>query len=479
MRIMSRNFMLMRHYVLIALLLWFPSQSRGSERPNVLMIAIDDLNDWVGCLNGHPDARSPNIDRLAKEGTLFSNAHCQAPICNPSRASIMYGLRPSSTGVYMNSPLPWTVSALKDRVTLPRYFAANGYRTYTTGKIYHGSGLPPGDFDVVGPRPGQRLKNLDERLVPATDGGAKGLWDFGGQSYDEKLFQDHADATWAIDKIRSHGAGDAQEAEDSPFFMAIGFYRPHVPFYSPTRVFNEIPVEEIDLPTVLENDREDLPAIASKLMVAPVAPPHQWFLESGRWREAVQSYLACVRWTDEQVGRLLEALEGSAHAKNTIVVLYSDHGFFLGEKERWAKQSLWERATRVPFIIDAPGMIDGAVCKRPTELLSIYPTLIDLCDLPIRNDLDGVNLKPLLEDPYAEWPHLALTTHGKDNHTVRSETHRYIRYVDGSEELYDLRIDPNEWTNIASDPSQSDLKAKLAKSFPKTNAAPARRVGAK
>ncbi|MDF1845246.1 MAG: sulfatase, partial [Rubripirellula sp.] len=430
----------------------------------VLLIAIDDLNNWVGCLDGHPQARSPNIDRLAERGTLFTNAHCQAPICNPSRTSIMYGIRPSTSGVYMNAPKPWTVKAMQKRVTLPRHFAANGYKTYTAGKIYHGSGLPPGDFDQVGPRPGQRQK-IDKRLIAETPDGAKGLWDFGGQAYQEELFQDHVDASWAMDVIN--------EKHEQPFFVAVGFYRPHVPFYSPTRVFNQIPADQIELPQVKTGDRDDLPSIVTSLTRASAAPGHSWFVESGRWKEAVQSYLACVRWTDEQVGRVLQTLAASPHAENTIVILYSDHGFFLGEKERWAKQSLWEQATRVPFIIWTPGMDQGKPCKRPVELLSIYPTLIELCGLPVREDLEGISLKPLLANPDKEWSHAALTTFGKENHAVRSETHRYIRYSDGSEELYDLQADPNEWNNLASDKSLANIKAALAKTFPKTNADPA------
>ncbi len=478
---MNRTLLLTIAFLLTPLLTCGATQNKSIDKPNVLLIAIDDLNDWVGCLGGHPDARSPNMDRLAERGMLFANAHCQAPICNPSRTSIMYGLRPSTSGVYMNAPRPWSVAALDDQITMPRYFAANGYRTFTTGKIYHGSGLPPGDFDVVGPRPGQRLKELDARLVPATKGGAKGLWDFGPQSYDEDLFQDRVDADWAIDVIRSHGTTDSPQPDQKPFFLAVGFYRPHVPFYSPARIFKQIPIDEIDLPPIKENDRDDLPEIASELMVAPVAPPHQWFVEQGKWKEAVQSYLACIRWTDEQVGRLLDALDKSGHSKNTIVVLYSDHGFFLGEKGRWAKQSLWERATHVPFMIDAPGMKSGAICEHPTELLSIYPTLIELCGLPKRNDIDGVSLKTLLKNPDADWPHMAVTTHGKNNHTIRSHTHRYIQYRDGSEELYDLRTDPNEWTNIASDPGQAKIKTELSRFIPDTNADAARgnRLGKK
>lgn len=451
------------------------AQAAKAKAPNVLLIAIDDLNDWVGCLGGHPDARTPNIDRLAKRGVLFTNAHCQAPICNPSRTSIMYGLRPSTSGVYMNAPKPWTVPALKNRVTMSRHFATNGYLTLTTGKIYHGSGLPPNDFKVIGPRPGQRSKH-DKRLV----GELSGLWDFGPQAYDEAFMQDHSDATWAINFLNTGQAVIPNETitnDGSPFFLAIGFYRPHVPFYSPTRVFKEIPAEEIDLPTVKKNDRDDLPKVVDEVTVPPVAPKHEWFAKSGQWKTAVQSYLACVRWTDEQVGRLLDALDKSPHAKNTIIVLYSDHGFFLGEKERWAKQALWERATRVPFIISAPTMSRDTPCHRPTELLSIYPTLIDLCGLSKRDGLDGTSLVPLLNDPKAAWERPALTTHGKDNHAVRTERYRYIRYYEGSEELYDLQEDSHEWTNLAPIKEHAELKKRLAKWIPKSNAAPAKGIG--
>ena len=435
------------------------------ERPNVLLIAIDDMNDWVSCLDGHPDARSPHIDRLAERGVLFTNAHCQAPICNPSRTSIMYGVRPSTSGVYSNSARPWTASKLKNRVTMPRHFANHGYTTYCTGKIYHGSRLPPDDFEHVGPRPGQRSKQ-DARLVPEEKGKVGGLWDFGAQAYEEDHFVDHLTTTWAIESLATH----AKKHPKAPFFMAVGYYRPHVPLYSPRRVFDQIPYEDIDLPVVKENDRLDLPPIVDEVTVPPVAPKHSWFVESGRWREAVQSYLACIRWTDEQVGRLIDGLDKTPHAENCVVVLYSDHGFFLGEKQRWAKQSLWERATRVPFIVSAPDMSRGKRCGQPTELLSIYPTLVDLCGVGQGTGLDGVSLRPLLKNPKAVWPHAALTTHGRNNHSVRTTTHRYIRYRDGSEELYDHRNDPNEWTNIAGERTMATLKRDLAKRFPTENA---------
>ena len=444
----------------------------AAEKPNVLFIAIDDMNDWVGCLGGHPDSLTPHLDRLAARGTLFTNAHCQAPICNPSRASVMYGLRPSTSGIYANGPLPWTVPALDRYPTLPRWFARHGYDTACVGKIYHSSQLPDGDFDLVGPRPGQRLADRDERLRTDLPKGVAGLWDFGPQSYDEALFQDHADATWAIEQLGKDS--------EKPFFLAVGYYRPHVPFYAPERIFDRLPVHEIDLPDVKSDDWDDIPPVAREVTFNKAPPPHSWFVESGAWRDAVQAYLACIRWTDEQIGRLLDALDASPHAENTIIALYSDHGFHLGEKDRWTKFSLWERSTRVPMILCAPGLPAGQRRDHPTELLSLYPTLLELCGLPGNPDLEGHSLVPLLRDASASWPHHALTTHGRDNHAVRSHRWRYIRYHDGSEELYDTQADPHEWTNLAADgysEEEAAVVARLATSLPEKNQAPRKAVG--
>jgi len=448
------------HFLRSCLLLVFLGTSVFAQKPNVLLIAIDDLNDWVGCLKGHPQTLTPHIDRLAKRGTLFTNAHCQAPLCNPSRTSILYGLRPSTSGIYDNAVPPWRVADLQSRVTLPRHFAANGYKTLTTGKIYHDSGMPPNDFQSIGPVPGQRNK-YDARIIPETPQGARGLWDFGPQTYGDERFQDHADASWAIQQIR--------QAHAKPFFLTVGFYRPHVPLYAPRRFFDALPEDQIQLPEVKANDREDVPSIIEKIVVSRHSPHHDWFVKTNHWRKAVQAYLACIRFTDEQVGRLLDALDASPHGKNTIIVLYSDHGFFLGEKDHWAKQSLWERATRVPFIISAPGLPQAQQCARPAELLSIYPTLIDLCGLTKREDLDGVSLLPLLTNPQAGWQRPALTTHGQNNHSLRTERYRFTRYSDGSEELYDHQTDPNEWTNLAKQSEHDALKKQLAAWLPKTN----------
>jgi len=433
------------------------TEKSNAEKPNVLMIAIDDLNDWVGCL-GHQQAKTPNIDALATRGVLFTNAHCQAPICNPSRTSVMLGMRPSSTGIYVNAPWFRTTLPNKDRVTLPQYFSQNGYQTLTAGKIYHGSRQDKASFQTTGAVPGQRLK-IDKQIQQLPS--KSRLWDFGVQEYPEKDFGDAQVASWAV--------GELAEKRAKPFFMAIGFYRPHVPFYAPQRMMDKFPIDEVKVPLTREGDRDDLPAAATRLTFNPLPPTQKWFVESGKWREAVQAYYAAVSFTDAQVGRVLKALDESPYKDNTIIVLWSDHGFHLGEKDRWAKQSLWERSTRVPMVIATPKGTSDKKCSRSVELLSLYPTLVELCGLPPREELEGRSITPLLNDPKAEWNYPALTTYQQNNHAVRTEQYRYIRYADGSEELYDHHQDPNEWKNLANEESLSKVKVELAKWLPKVN----------
>jgi len=430
-----------------------------SKKPNVLLIAIDDLNDWVGCLKGHPQASTPHIDALAGRGTLFTSAHCQAPVCNPSRTSVMLGLRPSTTGIYQNRPWFRTTPLNKLRVTLPQYFRQHGYKTLTTGKIFHGSRVDQASFETVGPVPGQRLK-IDKRLVQFK-GKRNGLWDFGAQLYAEEKFSDFADTSWAVKQLQAKHA--------KPFFLAVGLYRPHVPWYAPQKYFDARPLADVKLPQVLANDRNDLPAAAVALTSNPTPPPHKWFVDNKQWASAVRAFLASTSFTDAQVGRLMAALDASQYASNTIVVLWSDHGFHLGEKQRWAKQSLWERSTRVPFIVCGAGQLEAQRVNQPVELLSIYPTLIKLCGLPPRDDLEGHDLSPLLKNPASPWMQPAITTYQQNNHAVRSQNFRYIRYADGSEELYDHRNDPKEWRNLAADPAYKSTIAAHAKWLPEKN----------
>jgi len=432
-----------------------------SRKPNVLLIAVDDLNDWIGCMGGHPDTKTPNIDKLAKRGVLFLNAHCQGTMCNPSRISIMWGLRPSSTGFYSNHfPAHKAPNFFKKYTSLPRYFEASGYKTLTAGKIYHGSWLPDKDFQVVGPRPGQWSKQ--DKAVQKKPAHYHKIWDFGPQSYDEKDFVDYAIASWGVKQL--------QAKHKQPFFCALGFMRPHVPFFPPVRVYNA--VTEARLPKVKEDDWSDLSEAARTLTLSNhKIPTHAWMKQEGRWPLAVKSYLACVRWVDEQIGRVLDALDASPYAANTIVILYTDHGYHLGEKQRWSKFSLWERTTRVPFIICLPGGTQE-VTTEPVELLSIYPTLIDLCNLPPNKDLEGVSLLPLLDGSSVIWKNVAISTLGQNNHSICDKRWRYIHYADGSEELYDHEADPHEWNNLVSkapSPLHTKVIARLKQHLPKTN----------
>jgi len=425
------------------------------------MIAVDDLNDWVGCLGGHPDSRTPNIDRLAARGMLFANAHCQGTMCNPSRISLLWGMRPSTTGFYDNhyhvakEPL-----FLKQHVSMPRHFESSGYKTLSVGKVFHGG--TPRQSQVVGPQPGQWLKKFDKQ-VHEKPKHYHATWDFGPQDYEETKFVDHVVADWAVKQLGAK--------HDKPFFMSVGFYRPHVPFFPPARVYQNM--KRARLPQVREDDWSDLPNAARQLTLSnPKIPTHDWMREKGRWQQAVHAYLACVRWMDEQLGRVLDAIDNGPHAKNTVVVLFSDHGYHLGEKQRWSKFSLWERTTHVPLIISVPGGVRGK-SNRPVELLSIYPTLVDLCGLPANPRLEGVSLGPLLEKPNADWEHVAISTLGQNNHAVRDQRWRYIRYADGSEELYDHETDPDEWRNLMATPltpSQANVVERLRSHLPQANA---------
>ena len=424
--------------VLATLVLAPPAEAK----PNILFIAIDDLNDWVGPLQGHPQVQTPHMDRLAARGTVFTNAHCQAPICNPSRTSLMTGLRPSTTGVYALFPWFREVEELKDLVTLPQYLAQHGYRTYTTGKIYHGrSGRNYNEFDVIGPPAGVRVRP-PEKLVDTPQ--PHPLVDWGVFPHRDEDKGDWKVATWAADQLK--------KGMPEPFFLSTGFFLPHVPLYATQKWFDLYPEDTLRLPPVNKDDRDDTPHFSWFLHWRLPEPRLKFLEESNQWKNIVRSYLASVSFVDSQLGRVLDALETGGHADNTLVVLWSDHGWHLGEKMITGKNTLWDRSARVPLIFAGPEIGEGAVSGRPAELLDIYPTLVEAAGLPAKDGLDGHSLVPQLKDANAprEWP--AITTQNHDNHGIRSERWRFIQYADGSEELYDMKADPNEWKNLAKDP---------------------------
>ena len=256
---------------------------------------------------------------------------------------------------------------------------------------------------------------------------------------------------------------------DKPFFLACGLHKPHLPFAVPRKYYDMFPLESIELPPHLEDDLADIPPAGVKM--AKPDGDHAKFLKEGRWKAAVQSYLASIAYTDMNVGRLLDALDESPHRDNTIIVFWGDHGWSLGEKSHWRKFALWEEPTRAPLIFVAPGLTKpGSVCDRPVDFLGIYPTLCELCGLKIPPHVEGKSLRPLLVDPKAPWDLPAITTHGRGNHAVRTDQWRYIRYADGSEELYDHTKDELEWTNLASKPELAGVKAQLASHLPKREA---------
>ena len=428
---------------------WCP----GAERPNVLFIAVDDLNDWVGVLGGHPDTITPNLDRLARRGVLFANAHCAAPACNPSRVALLTGRRPHSSGVYVN-PQPWR-PVMPDVVTLPQHFMAHGYHARGGGKIFHGRYEDKASWHVWFNSGNHPPLSRKERANPHSRAGGI-VW---GNLHDTPVDQmvDHRLASWAVEFLR--------ERHDKPFFLGCGFKKPHMAWQVPGKYYDKFPVDKVTVPEVPDGDLDDIPAAG--IRIAKPQGDHKTVTSTDNWAYAVQGYLATINFVDEQIGRVLDALDDSPHAKNTIIILWGDHGWHLGEKKHWRKFSLWEEATKAPLMMVVPGLTTpNSVCTTPVDFMNIYPTLADLCGLPLGKDLDGVSMRPLLENVKAKWERPAMTTHGRGNNAVRTPKWRYIRYADGSEELYDHGEDPMEWKNVASEPQYSSLKKRLASFMP-------------
>ena len=429
------------------------------SKPNFLLIAIDDLNDWIGVLGGHPQAITPNIDRLASQGMLFTNAHCQAPVCNPSRASMMISRYPSSTGIYFLNPDIAASEEAKRGLTMPERFQREGYYVTGAGKIFHNAGglnekyIPNygGSFGGFGPLPEKKISSFP---------GLR-LWDWGIFPESDTLMPDHQIAAWAVEQLKIK--------RDSAWWMGIGFYRPHVPQFAPQKWFDLYPLENIKLPDYLETDLQDVPSYGNYITrLKHIAPTLDWVKENDAWKPLVQSYLACVSFVDDQIGKVIQALEDSDDADNTYIILYSDHGFHLGEKDRFAKRSLWSESTKVPLIIVGPGIEKGAISNQPVQLLDIYPTLLELAGFSPDSLHEGHSLLPVLQDKKNSWPHFARTSFGPGNYAIVSEKYRYIQYNDGSSEFYDHRTDPHEWNNLIDSEEHQDLIQQHQQFIPKS-----------
>jgi len=469
-------------------------------RPNVLFIAVDDLNDWVGCMAGHVQVKTPNIDRLARRGVLFENAHCAAPISNPSRAAVFTGMHPFHSGIYTNSDkLP---RLRPDLVTIPRYFAAHGYYTFGGGKLFHGGKEGyPGAFAEYGPDPNKWSPLTEEEIritkeelaadgpfvrhtVDRGPGKLKAVlplnqmprdrnkgsariesFDWGPFDVTDDVMSDAKLARWAVGKLA--------ENHSRPFFLGVGFYRPHQPLFAPRKYHDMYPPDAVNLPNVLATDIDDLSETGRDFALrAFTSGLHETVVKYGQWKNAVSSYLACVSFVDAQLGRVLDALDSSPYAEDTVIVLWGDHGWHLGEKQHWGKYTGWERSTRVPLIVvpaaahKPAGFEPGRRCTTPVSLVDLYPTLIELCQLQPNGELNGTSLVPQLKEPRAVSNRPVITTFGRGNHSVRTNRWRYMRYYDGSEELYDHKTDPDEWHNLAARPEHNRIKSRLARLLP-------------
>ena len=424
--------------------------------PNVLMICIDDLNDWTGFLGGHPDVKTPNMDALARQGRNFANAHCAVPVCSASRISIMSGMAATTHGSYELGPKYEDLPALKECPTLHGYFKANGYVTISGGKVLHHGfgGRLAADIDMnlgrkKSPSPGTPLNRPSEWSR---------AWDWGRFPANDEDMAEFQLANSASKLLK-------QEFEQ-PFFMSVGFFRPHVPLYVPPRWFQLYDGDAFALPKSPTEDLADLPKNFLNINDYAVAPTHQQVLAHGKQRSLTRAYLASISFVDHCVGLLVDALNSSPHADNTLIVLWSDHGFHLSEKQHWAKRTLWEESTRVPLLISGPGIQPGPACHEPASLLDIYPTLVELCNLPAKPDLEGISLLPQLNAPHAKRKRPAITSSYFGNHSIRSRDWRLTIYDDGAEELYDHRTDSDEYQNLAGVAKFQTVRDELASWIP-------------
>ncbi len=435
------------------------SASAQSDPPNILFIAIDDMNDWVGFLGGHPQAITPNMDRLARKGVNFTNAHCVAPACSPSRNALLFGVEPFHSGLY---PF-YNFDEIHDDVlehytSLPQFLKENGYGTYGAGKIHHGSKALESEWSDYHVAEKHEL-NLKPEAGYQQGNSTKMAFCPTSNPLDEH--PDYQVASYGIDVLkRSH---------DKPFFLAVGIVKPHLAFVCPQEFFDLYP-EEIEPPRIKADDHDDIPW-AGRAM-ANINDDFR-YRNDDAWNRVRRAYLACISWADYNIGRVLDELERSAYADNTVVVMLSDHGYGMGEKRHFRKFALWEEATRVPFVIwdarEATAPV-GREVDQGVSLINVYRTIADYAGLAAPKYVDGVSLAPQVKDPSAQIDYPAITTWGRGNYTVREKQWRYIRYFDGSEELYSHREDPDEWNNQAANPEYASVKKRLAAILPTTEA---------
>lgn len=433
----------------------------GGKKPNVLMIIADDMNDY-GFHKTYPVLKTPYLDQFSKSAIRFERGYCAAPACVPSRAAVFSGIFPHKSGAYQNGCDPWNQAPFTEIESMPECFQRNGYTTFGRGKLFHSQ-----------PPKARRDAMWDNKVwgggfgpFPDKAHQLKGKF-WGVQAFEDDEFPDVKNGEALIDFLN--------QEHDAPFFAVYGLWRPHTPFTAPQRFYDMYDPAEMPIPLEgwTEDDLDDVPPLGKKLAEV-------WgdrFDLCGNenpdlWRKFVHAYCACTSFADWSIGRVIEALDKSSHADNTLVVFWSDNGYHCGEKDHWEKTTLWEQSALTPMAVRLPDRKNGgASCKRTVNTLDWYPTLIDFCRIQgPAHQLDGRNLKPLLYDPKSEWKHPSVTTYGDGYFSVRDEQYRYISYPDGAEELYDHETDPHELDNRADDPALTAVKEALSRHQPETMA---------
>ena len=459
-------------------------------QPNILLISVDDLNNWIEPLGGHLQAQTPNLSSFAQEAVTFRHSYTVSPSCNPSRTAMMTGRMPWETGLYTN-PQIWR-DIVGDELVMPEYFKQQGYFSAGAGKIYHGNMPDPRSWEEYFPN---LIKHMPDYYLPVQDevtgekrfaltdneireDDPKGVtmtmptfpgmyiaFDFAPLPVTTEETGDYSSVEWISQQLK--------KKHDKPFFLAAGIYRPHLPWYVPQKYFDKFPLEDIQLPVTLENDLDDVPELGQKVARNRY---HERVLEAGLWKEAVQGYLASINYADELIGKLLADLAASEYADNTIVVIFSDHGWQLGEKEHWRKFSLWQDVLNTVLMVKVPkgvpglpeGSYVGGVSDRNVSLVDVFPTLTELTGVTAKECLSGQSLVSLLKNPDAEWDRPVVSSLDHDKYSVMYENWHYIQYEGEpiQQELYDLSADPNEWTNLASNADQAERLAQLAAFIP-------------
>ena len=475
----------------VALASMLTSAQGASEKQNMLLISVDDLNNWALVRDDYPQLKTPNIDRIRQGGITFLDAHCAAPVCAASRASMMSGRLPHITGFYTN----FQGTNIHEAVTTPHLmelFRNNGYKTYGAGKIYHewlcDNHQPEKYYDDFMPIQDikwdyYQLKRGDGyrgfKFYPFPKEGTKILREFGSVGGTSLCAgpiarEDMTHGLMPDEMITNFAVKTLQRKEKEPFFLAVGYLRPHVPYTAPTKYFERFPIKDLELPPVTK--MQDIP-VFGKAMAYGMADGGDQHVVQGLGedyaKELLQGYLACISFIDDEIGKLLTALDENGHWDNTVIALYSDHGQNFGQKKNWRKMSLWQDSTAMPLVLRVPGnKANGANCSRTVGLIDLYPTLAELCALGDVDYVDGTSLVPLIKNPSFEWEKPTLVAWKYQNFAVIKEGWRYIVYRDGAEELYNRQLDPLEHQNLASNPEFQQVKERLKKALPKNPSLP-------